>query len=59
MHKRRLKRKIHAHNKGKFFFFVGEIEKASKSDITFKGKDYNFTIIILTQDKPKVGILIM
>lgn len=44
-----------AHNKGKFFVsWGGNRETYSKSDITFKGQDYNFTIENATaQDKPK------
>jgi hypothetical protein len=51
--------KIHdkytAHNKGKFFVsWGGNRESYSKSDITFKGKDYNFTIEnVKAHDKPK------
>ncbi len=34
-----------AHNKGKFFvFWGGNRDEYSKSDITFTGKDYNFTL---------------
>jgi cytochrome c1 len=37
--------KYTAHNKGKFYFFWGgNRENFSKSDITFKGDDYNFTL---------------
>jgi len=47
--------KYTAHNKGKFFVsWGGNRESYSKSDVTFKGKDYNFTIDNLkAQDKPK------
>lgn len=47
--------KYTAHNKGKFFVsWGGNRETYSKSDVTFKGKDYNFTIDNLkAQDKPK------
>jgi hypothetical protein len=47
--------KYTAHNKGKFFVsWGGNREVYSKSDITFKGKDYNFTLENVTaQDKPK------
>lgn len=47
--------KYTAHNKGKFFVsWGGNREVYSKSDITFKGKDYNFTIEDATaKDKPK------
>lgn len=42
-------------NKGKVFFsWGGNREKYSKSDITFKGEDYNFTIKDATaKDKPE------
>lgn len=44
-----------AHNKGKFFFFWGgNRAKYSKSDITFKGTDHNFTLQnVEAHDKPK------
>jgi len=47
--------KYTAHNKGKFIVsWGGNRESYSKSDVTFKGKDYNFTIDNLkAQDKPK------
>jgi hypothetical protein len=47
--------KYTAHNKGKFFVsWGGNRESYSKSDVTFRGKDYNFTIDNLkAQDKPK------
>jgi len=47
--------KYTAHNKGKFFFFWGgNRESFSKSDITFKGDDYNFTLHnVEAHDKPK------
>jgi hypothetical protein len=47
--------KYTAHNKGKlFFFWGGNREKYSKSDITFKGADYNFTLQnVEAHDKPK------
>jgi hypothetical protein len=47
--------KYTAHNKGKFFFFWGgNRENYSKSDITFKGTDYNFTLQnVEAHDKPK------
>ena len=47
--------KYTAHNKGKFFVsWGGNRESYSKSDVTFKGKDYNFTIDNMTaHDKPK------
>ena len=43
------------HNKGKFFVsWGGNRESYSKSDVTFKGKDYNFTVDNMTaHDKPK------
>lgn len=51
----KIQEKYTAHNKGKFFVsWGGNRESYSKSDITFKGKDYNFTIENATaQDKPK------
>lgn len=47
--------KYTAHNKGKFYFFWGgNRESFSKSDITFKGDDYNFTLHnVEAHDKPK------
>jgi hypothetical protein len=44
-----------AHNKGKFFCFMGgNRDNYTKSDVTFKGKDYNFTLDNATaHDKPK------
>jgi hypothetical protein len=47
--------KYTAHNKGKFFVsWGGNRESYSKSDVTFKGKDYNFTVDNMTaHDKPK------
>ena len=47
--------KYTAHNKGKFFVsWGGNRESFSKSDVTFKGKDYNFTIENMkAEDKPK------
>ncbi len=47
--------KYTAHNKGKFFVsWGGNRDSYSKSDVTFKGKDYNFTIDNMTaHDKPK------
>lgn len=43
------------HNKGKFFvFWGGNRDSYSTSDITFKGKDYNFTLQdVEAHDKPK------
>ncbi|GGA88480.1 membrane protein [Flavobacterium palustre] len=47
--------KYTAHNKGKFFIsWGGNRESYSKSDVTFKGEGYNFTINNMTaHDKPK------
>jgi hypothetical protein len=47
--------KYTAHNKGKIFVsWGGNRESYSKSDITFKGKDYNFTLEnVKAHDKPK------
>lgn len=47
--------KYTAHNKGKFFVaWGGNRESYSKSDITFTGDDYNFTIHnVEAHDKPK------
>jgi hypothetical protein len=47
--------KYTAHNKGKFFIsWGGNRESYSKSDITFKGSDYNFTLDnVMAEDKPK------
>lgn len=47
--------KYTAHNKGKFFiYWGGNRETYSKSDITFKGDDYNFTVDnVKAHDKPK------
>ena len=47
--------KYTAHNKGKFYiFWGGNRETYSKSDINFKGADYNFTIYdVEAHDKPK------
>ena len=44
-----------AHNKGKFFVsWGGNRESYSKSDVNFKGKDYNFTVNDMkAHDKPK------
>ncbi|SHG17804.1 hypothetical protein SAMN05444396_105229 [Flavobacterium segetis] len=51
----KLQEKYTDHNKGKFFVsWGGNRDNYSKSDITFKGKDYNFTIENVTaNDKPK------
>lgn len=51
----KVQEKYTAHNKGKFFVsWGGNREAYSKSDITFTGKDYNFTLENATaQDKPK------
>lgn len=47
--------KYTAHNKGKFFVsWGGNRETYSKSDVTFKGADYTFTLNNITaHDKPK------
>ena len=47
--------KYTAHNKGKFFVsWGGNRDSYTKSDLTFKGKDYNFTLDNVTShDKPK------
>lgn len=47
--------KYTAHNKGKFFVsWGGNRETYTKSDVTFTGKDYNFTLDnISAHDKPK------
>lgn len=47
--------KYTAHNKGKFFiYWGGNRESFTKSDITFKGDGYNFTVNNVTaHDKPK------
>ena len=47
--------KYTAHNKGKFFiYWGGNRETYSKSDITFKGDNYNFTVDnVSAHDKPK------
>ncbi len=47
--------KFTAHNKGKFYvFWGGNRENFSKSDITFKGANYNFTVQdVVADDKPK------
>ena len=44
-----------AHNKGKFFVsWGGNRDSYTKSDLTFKGKDYNFTLDnVISHDKPK------
>jgi hypothetical protein len=51
----KLQDKYTAHNKGKFFVsWGGNREIYSKSDITFKGNDYNFTLNdVSAHDKPK------
>lgn len=51
----KIQEKYTAHNKGKFFIsWGGNRESYSKSDVTFKGKDYNFTLENMkAQDKPK------
>ncbi|WP_396166900.1 hypothetical protein [Flavobacterium sp.] len=47
--------KYTAHNKGKFYiFWGGNRENFSKSDIHFKGDNYDFTVIdAIADDKPK------
>ncbi|WP_016989453.1 hypothetical protein [Flavobacterium sp. ACAM 123] len=47
--------KYTAHKKGKFFVsWGGNRESYTKSDVNFRGKDYNFTIEnIVAHDKPK------
>ena len=47
--------KYTAHNKGKFFVnWGGNIANFSKSNITFKGDTYNFTLSdVVAEDKPK------
>jgi hypothetical protein len=47
--------KYTAKNKGKFYvFWGGNRESFSKSDIHFRGEDYNFTLNnVSAQDKPK------
>ena len=47
--------KYTAHNKGKFYiFWGGNCESFSKSDIRFKGADYDFTLHnVSAHDKPK------
>ncbi|MBC5839354.1 hypothetical protein [Flavobacterium muglaense] len=47
--------KYTAHNKGKFFVsWGGNREVYTKSDVNFRGKDYNFTVDnMVAQDKPK------
>ncbi|RKS93779.1 hypothetical protein BC952_1623 [Flavobacterium limicola] len=50
-----IQNKYTTHNKGKFFIsWGGNRESYSKSDITFRGKDYNFTLEnVQAHDKPK------
>lgn len=47
--------KYSTHNKGKFFIsWGGNRDRYSKSDITFRGKDYDFTLEnVQAHDKPK------
>jgi hypothetical protein len=47
--------KYTAHNKGKFFVsWGGNRESYTKSDVNFRGKDYNFTVEnMVAHDKPK------
>ena len=49
------KPKFTSHNKGKIFIsWGGNRDSFTKSDITFKGKDYNFTLDnVAAHDKPK------
>ena len=51
----KVQEKYTAHNKGKFFIsWGGNRESYSKSNVSFKGKDYNFTVDNMTaHDKPK------
>ncbi|CAH0335570.1 hypothetical protein FVB9288_01218 [Flavobacterium sp. CECT 9288] len=51
----KIQQKYTAHNKGKFFVsWGGNRDNFTKSDVTFKGKDYNFTLEnISSNDKPK------
>lgn len=48
-------KKFTSKNKGKFFFsFAGNRENYTKSDIHFKGADYDFTLQnVVAKDKPK------
>ena len=50
-----IQNKYTTHNKGKFFIsWGGNRDSYSKSDITFRGKDYNFTLEnVQAHDKPK------
>lgn len=50
-----IQEKYTAHNKGKFFVsWGGNRESYSNSDVTFRGKDYEFTVHNMTaHDKPK------
>lgn len=51
----KIQEKYTAHNKGKFFVhWGGNRESFSRSDITFKGDNYHFTIYdVAAHDKPK------
>jgi hypothetical protein len=51
----KLQDKYTAHNKGKFFVsWGGNRDSYTKSDVTFRGKDYNFTLDnMIAHDKPK------
>ncbi len=51
----KIQEKYTAHNKGKFFVsWGGNRESFSSSDVTFTGKNYNFTLYNITaHDKPK------
>jgi hypothetical protein len=51
----KIQEKYTAHNKGKFFIsWGGNRDEYSKSNVTFKGDNYNFTLYnISAEDKPK------
>ncbi|MFV8466940.1 hypothetical protein [Flavobacterium sp. LB1P62] len=51
----KLQDKYTAHNKGKIFVsWGGNRDNYTKSDVTFRGKDYNFTLDdMIAHDKPK------
>lgn len=51
----KVQEKYTAHNKGKFFIsWGGNRDSYSKSDVTFSGKDYKFTVHnMLAHDRPK------
>jgi hypothetical protein len=50
-----IKERYTAHNKGKFFVsWGGNRDSYTKSDVNFRGKDYNFTVADMdAHDKPK------